>query len=53
MAMLTNLKYYEKEQVSILDVERVHQRCVSGFTSSGSTMVAHAFDFMANLNRDC
>jgi len=53
MAILANLKYSEKKQISILDVERVYQRCVNGFTSSGLTMAAHAFHFMASLNRDC
>ncbi len=53
MAILANLKYSEKKQISIMDVQRVYQICVSGFTSSGLTMVAHAFYFMANLNRDC
>jgi hypothetical protein len=50
MAILVNLKYFEKKQVSIIDVERVYQRCVSGFMSSGLTMATHAFDFMADLN---
>ncbi len=54
MAILANLKYFGKEQVSILDVEKVHQRHVSGpFTSSGLTMVAHASNFMASLNINC
>jgi len=54
MAILINLKYFGKDQVSTLDVEKVHQRCVSGsFISSGLTMAAHAFDFMASLNIDC
>jgi hypothetical protein len=49
MAILANLKYFEKEQVSTLNVEKVRQRHVSGsFTSSGLAMVAHAFDFMTN-----
>jgi hypothetical protein len=53
MAISTNLKYFGKEQVSTLNVEKVHQRHVSGsFTSSGLAMAAHAFDFMANLNID-
>jgi len=53
MAISTNWKYYGNEEVNILDVERICQRCVSGFTSSNLIMVAHAFDFMANLNTNC
>jgi hypothetical protein len=36
-----------------LDVEKIRKRRVSGFTSSNLTMVAHAFDFMVNLNTNC
>jgi hypothetical protein len=54
MVISVNLKYIGKEQVSILDVEKVHQRHVNGsFTSSALTKAAHAFDFIANLNIDC
>jgi hypothetical protein len=42
-----------REHVNIIDVERVHHKCVGGFTSSGLAMATHAFDFMANLNKDC
>ncbi len=53
MAISTNYKYYGNEYVNILDVERIREKHVSGFTSSNLTMVAHAFDFMANLNANC
>ncbi len=54
MAISTNYKYYGNEYVNILDVERIRERRVSGFTSNNLTMVvAHAFDFMANLNANC
>jgi hypothetical protein len=53
MAISANWKYYGNEEINILDVERICQRCVSGFTSSNLIMVAHAFDFMANLNTNC
>jgi hypothetical protein len=36
-----------------MDVEKVRQRCVNGFTSNGLTMATHAFDFMAIFNKDC
>jgi hypothetical protein len=50
---MANLKYFGKEQANIIDVQRVHQQQIKRFTSSGLTMVVHAFDFMANLNIDC
>ncbi len=53
MTIFANLKYFGKEQASNLDVERVHQRHVKRFTSINLTIVAHAFDFMANLNINC
>jgi hypothetical protein len=49
MAISTNLKYSKKTckhfgcSKNILEV-------IKGFTSSGLTMVTHAFDFMPNLN---
>jgi hypothetical protein len=52
MVISTNLNFLGREQVNIIDVERICQRCVSGFTSNGLAMVTHAFDFMANLNKD-
>jgi hypothetical protein len=42
MTISTNWKYYGSEQVNILDVERICERCVSGFTSSHLTMATHA-----------
>lgn len=49
----THLKYFRKEHACILNVERIHYRCVKGFTSSNLAMVAYAFDFMTNLNIYC
>jgi hypothetical protein len=53
MAILTNLKYLGNAQAHALDVERVHQSYLKGFTSSRLAMVMQAFDFMVNLNMDC
>jgi hypothetical protein len=50
MEVSTNLKYSGKEQASNLDVERMCQRPIKGFTSISLTIVAHAFDFMASLD---
>jgi len=52
VVIFANLKYFRKEQTSNLDAEKVHQRCIKGFTSIGLTIAAHAFDFMASLNID-
>jgi hypothetical protein len=52
MAIFANFKYYGKEQANNLDTEKVCQRRVKGFTSIGLTIAAHAFDFMATLNKD-
>ncbi len=52
MAIWTNLKYFEKEHASTLDVKRVHYKHIKGFKSSYLAMATHAFDFMANLNMD-
>lgn len=54
MPISTNLKYFGKEQIGTLDVEKVRQICVSGwFTSHGLAKATHAFDFMSSLNIDC
>jgi hypothetical protein len=52
MTIFANLKYFGKEQASYLDAKKRGQRQVKEFTSIGLTIVAHAFDFMANLNID-
>jgi hypothetical protein len=52
MAIFVNLKYFGKEQANNLDVEKVCQKCIKIFTSISLTIVAHAFDFIANLNID-
>ncbi len=36
-----------------MDVEKVRQRCVNGFTLNGLTMATHAFDFMVFFNKYC
>jgi hypothetical protein len=38
IAISANLKYFRKEQASTLDVKRMHQSHVKGFTSSGLAM---------------
>jgi hypothetical protein len=38
MAILANMKYFGKKHVNTLDVERVHQRFIKGFTLSGLAM---------------
>jgi len=53
MAISTNLKYLGNAQARTLDVERVRQSHVKGFTLSGLTMATQSFDFMASLNMDC
>jgi hypothetical protein len=53
MLILANLKYFGKEHAIILDVGKVHQRCVKGFTSSNLAIAIYAFDFTANLKIDC
>jgi hypothetical protein len=53
MEVSTNLKYSRKEQTSNLDVERMRQKCIKGFTSISLAIAAHAFDFTANLSIDC
>jgi len=50
MAIFANLKYSRKEQANNLDVEKVRQRRIKGFTSINSTIAAHAFDFVVSLN---
>jgi hypothetical protein len=41
MTILANMKYFGKKHVNNLDVERMHQRCIKGFTSSGLAMDMH------------
>jgi hypothetical protein len=46
MTILTNMKYFGKKHVNILDVERMHQRCIKGFTSSGLAMDMHLISWL-------
>jgi hypothetical protein len=39
MEVFTNLKYFGKEQASNLDIERMHQRHIKGFTSIRRNLV--------------
>ncbi len=36
-----------------MDVEKVRQKRVNGFTSNGLNMATRAFDFMVFFNKDC
>ncbi len=52
MKISANFKYLGNAQARTLDVERMHQSHIKGFTSNGLTMAMQAFDFMASLNMD-
>jgi hypothetical protein len=45
MKILANMKYFGEKHVNTLDVERMHQRCIKGFTSSGLAMDMHLISF--------
>jgi hypothetical protein len=53
MVIFAKLKYSKKEQASNLDVEKVRQRHIIGFTLIGLAIATHAFDFVASLNINC